>query len=142
MKNVYARFSYETRLDGEVRDPYVQLMPVTDIEDAHNDWVTWCAKWGGSSSQPSFLPSVHPTPSSSSHSTPSSHSALSSHSSSFSSSRSPPSSSLSSSSSASNPLATDGSDRIAGAVEDDGTEEKSDPVRLFVSRSSISVRLT
>jgi len=52
LKNVYARFSYATRRNDEVYDPYVQVMPVTDIEDAHKAWVEWYTKWGGSSSQP------------------------------------------------------------------------------------------
>lgn len=143
VKNVYARFSYGSRRDGEVYDPYVQLMPVTDIEDAHHDWEVWYAKWAGSSSQPSSVSSVvQSTP------IPSSLSTLPPHP----SSSPPPSSSPSSSpsispslslptsltSSGSNPLATGDSTKISGAVEDDSTEEKSDPVRSFLFPSLIS----
>ena len=143
MKNVYARFSYATRRDGQVYDPYVQLMPITNIEDAHNDWGLWYAKWGGSSSQPSSIPAVHstPTPSPSSLSIPPSPSSF--HSSSFHSSSLSfsPSVSSSSSSSASNPLATGGNNRIAGAVEDDNTKQNSDPVRPSLFPSPISAYL-
>lgn len=147
VKNVYARFSYGSRRDGEVYDPYVQLMPITDIEDAHNDWEIWYAKWAGSSSHPSSVSSVvQSTP------IPSSLSSLPAHP----SSSPPPSSSPSSSpsispslslptsltSSGSNPLATGGSNNIAGAVEDDSAEDKSDPVRSFLFPSLISAPLT
>ena len=142
MKNVYARFSYATRRDGEVYDPYVQLMPITDIEDAHHDWETWCAKWGGSSSQPS--PTVQPTPDPSSPSIHPSPASSFSSSSSLSTSTSFSSSvSSSSSSSAPNPLATGGNNRISGAVEDDDdTEEKTDTVCSFLFPSLISAYLT
>jgi len=126
VKNVYARFSYGERRDGEVYDPYVQLMPITDIVDAHHEWETWCAKWGGSSSQPSSTSTVQPTPGPSSLSAPPSPSSLSPP---HSSSSTP--ASASSPSSASDPLATGESGKISGAVEDDGTEVKSDPVRSF-----------
>jgi len=175
VKNVYARFSYGSRRDGEVYDPYVQLMPITDIEDAHHDWETWHNKWasgslgGQHSPLPSYLSSL-PLPSSSGllrHSSstllppssttlhsPSStnlHSPSSTnlHSPSSTTLHSPSSTSLSHSpstppshspshstppspsSSASDPLATGGSNKVTGAVEDDGNEEKSDPVRSF-----------
>lgn len=129
MKNVYASFSYATMRDGEVYDPYVQLMPITDIEDAHNDWETWYTKWGGSSSQPFSTPAVHPTPSSSI-STPPSPSSF------------PHSSLVSSSSSAPNPLATGGNNKLSGAVEDDDTEEEPDSVRSFLFLPLISACLT
>ena len=128
MKNVYARFSYATMRNEQVYDPYVQLMPITDIEDAHHDWETWYTKWGGSSSQPSSTPAVHPTPSSSI-STPPSHSF-------------PLSSLVSSSSSASSPLATGGNNQLSGAVEDDDTEEEPDSVRSFLFFPLTSACLT
>lgn len=142
MKNVYARFSYATRRDNGVYDPYVQLMPITNIEDAHNDWGLWYDKWSESLPQSSSTPAVQSTPisSPSSLSIPPSPSSL--HSSSFFStslSFSPP---VSSSSSASNPLATGGNNKIAGAVEDDDTEEDSDPVRPSLFPSPISAYLT
>jgi hypothetical protein len=193
VKNVYARFAYQTRSGDAVSGPYAQLMPIINVQDAHNDWVTWYNKWGGSSSQRSSVsPSVQPTPSSlstrppssslstrppsSSLSTPPLSSSLSTHPppSSSPSTHPPPSSSLSThpppssslsthpppssvappvqptpssystspSSSASDPVSTGGSNHVAGAVEDDGSQEKSDPVRSFIFSSSVSARLT
>ena len=149
VKNVYASFAYGSRNGSAVYNPYAQLMPITNVVDAHNDWVNTYNKWGGNSTQPSSvsLP-VQSTPKSSSLSTspyPSSSSlsphppsppspsiSTSSSSPSPSTSSSSPSPSTSSSSSASNPLATGANDKITGAVEGDDDEEKSDPVRHFL----------
>jgi len=125
VKNVYALFAYGEERDGKVYDPYAQLMPVTNIADAHHDWESCYAKWGGSpsSSKPSSTPAVQPTPKSSSLSTPTlplSLSLPSSHS----------SSSSPHSSSASDPLATGGNNKISGATEGD---DKSDPVKQYLA---------
>lgn len=134
VKNVYVRFAYGTRNGSGVSDPYAQLMPVTDIEDAHEDWLIWYNKWSGNPPQPSSVSlAVRPTPSPSSLSSlpypsPSSFSSPL-HSSLLSSSLS--SSWPSSSSSVSDPLATDGNSKITGAVEDYSNEEKPSPVRSF-----------
>lgn len=108
VKNVYARFSYLTRSNNEVYNPYVQLMPVTNVEDAHNDWVIWCNKWGGNHS-PSSNPTTTPTLT-----------YTSTH---------PPSPS----SSPANPQGT-GGNKVAGAVEDDNKDDLSvsRPVRLLL----------
>lgn len=114
VKNVYARFAYQTERSGEVFDPYVQLMPVTNVEDAHNEWVNASSTWG-SSPQPSPVSvGSQPTPSPS----PSPHLL------SLSSSLSTPPSSLSTSS-PSNPVASGGSDDLAGAIEGDSKSGKS-----------------
>lgn len=141
VKNVYSLFGYGARNGSNVYDPYAQLMPFTNIADSHDDWVTWYNKWSGNSSQPSSVsPTVQPTPKPSSLSSlsyPPSSSPYSSPLSippssplpSLSTSSPLPSLSSSSSSSAQNPLPTEGNDRITqGAVEDDGGDEKSDPV--------------
>ena len=161
VKNVYASFAYGSRNGSAVYNPYAQLMPITNVVDAHNDWVNTYNKWGGNSTQPSSvsLPvqstpkssslSTSPYPSSSSLSphppsssspsphppsppSPSTSTSSSSPSPSTSSSSSSPSPSTSSSSSAPNPLATGANDKITGAVEGDNDEEKSDPVRHFL----------
>ena len=108
VKNVYARFSYATRRDGQVFDPYVQLMPITNVDDAHSDWQTWYNKWGGDSSHSSPTPT--PTPTMTPTMTPDSH---------HSSSSPPP------------PDATDGSGKVNGAVEDDASGAASKTVRSF-----------
>jgi hypothetical protein len=41
VKNVYALFGYDST---DLSSPYVQLMPLTDPMDAHDDWVT--TSWG------------------------------------------------------------------------------------------------
>ena len=145
VKNVYALFAYQNRHDGEVYDPYVQLMPITNVEDAHHDWEVWYEKWVGASPHPSSYvsSSVKPTPTytslPSSHSTP--YSTLpSSHS-------TPYSTPTYTSSSATDPLATN---HIAGAVENDGGNEvegnskktKSKGVRSLLFPSLIPARLT
>ena len=109
VKNVYVRFSYLTRSNNEVYNPYVQLMPVTNVEDAHNDWVIWCNKWGGNHS-PSSNPTSTPTLTYTSTHPPS-----------------PPSSSPA------NPQGT-GGNKVAGAVEDDNKDDLSvsRPVRLLL----------
>ena len=104
MKNVYARFSYQTRRDGEVFDPYVQLMPITDIEDAHHDWEVWYKNWSGNSTHNSTQPTHTPTHSPSPIPTPP---------------PTPPSSS-SSLPAVDPPTTTGGNNRVNGAVEDDG----------------------
>jgi hypothetical protein len=55
VKNVYALFGYESRNGSAVYNPYAQLMPITNVVDAHNDWVTAYNKWGGNSTQPSSV---------------------------------------------------------------------------------------
>ena len=141
MKNVYARFAYATRSEGQVYDPYAQLMPLTNVEDAHNDWVTWYNKWGGNSSSPSSVSlGGQPTLQPSSVSYPSSYYLTpspppstpypSSYSSPLPSAPYPSSYSLTPSpspspspSSASDPVATGGNNIVTGAVEDDTPDE-------------------
>ena len=148
VKNVYARFAYQNKHDGEVFDPYVQLMPITNVTDAHNDWEVWYAKWVGSSphSSSSVSISVSPTPT---------HSSLSS---SLSTPHSTPlSSPPSGSSSSSDPLATnhiagavdsnndgdgDGDDQVEGNAKGSKSKSKSKGVRLLLSPSLIPARLT
>lgn len=136
MKNVYALFGYQSRSSAQVNNPYVQLMPITNIVDAHNDWVTWYNKWSGSSSSSSKPSSTPPHSSSSSSSyypTPSSPPVAAGYPASSSSSSSSSPSPSSSPSSAPNPQSTGGTNSVSGAVQDNNDEEKSDSVRSFSS---------
>ena len=141
VKNVYARFAYQSRKDGEVYDPYAQIMSIINIEESHKEWEVWYKKWSGSPYDPSSsLPypsssySVSPTPTVS-----------------YSSSYSPslsvsysPSVSVSYSPSVTPSPSPSPTGRIAGAVENDDNdnEEDSDPVRPLLYPSLISARLT
>lgn len=97
VNNVYAYFGFGTRDGATLSNPLAKLLPLTTVAEGHQDWVDAYNKWTQSSSQSTSNPSSVSTPSNPS-------------------------------SSETNPLpSASGSDKIAGAVENNTSKDV--PVR-------------